>query len=63
MGALAGALAKRVGKGIEKKMESRLKNPGSKGGGGEAQASLNDAPNVVNKIQIKRGSKNNGSKY
>ena len=63
MGALAGALAKRVGKGYAERLKKRLENPGSKGGGGEAQASLNDAPNVVSKIQIKRGSKNNGSKY
>ncbi len=63
MGALAGALAKRVGKGIEKKVEGRLKNPGSKGGGGSAQESLNSAPDVMSKVQVKRGSKNNGSKY
>jgi len=62
MGALIGALAKRAAKQLGRKVEARVKNPGSKGGGGSTP--MDSAVEAATKDYVKkRSSKNNGSKY
>lgn len=59
-----GRIGKTIGKHYAERLKNRFENPGSKSsGGGQAQENLNSAADVQSKIQIKRGSKNSGSKY